>query len=381
MKSIPDHNWFGRLSLLIVAGYFVVGLWPFDFRPPNRVNWMPDRHGLQFEPYGFAYNPVLLSTPSDSDRTTKKNANFTVELWLESRLEPANNVFDILTIHNGRLPFDFVLGQWQQDFLLRATTRSRQSPGKIPEVGIDHALPAGKARFFTVRGTAAGTDFYLNGSLAGRFPKFVLPADALNGQLILGNDASGKNSWTGRLFGLALYQRALAPAEITRHYALWTEGHARQLATTTGLIALYLFNEGAGQWAQDFSGNHHDMIIPAIFQPIQRDILIPPWKDLSYYRPDYLDIFINIIGFVPFGFCFFLYRHLLEPRQWIANALLVILSGTTVSLTIELVQSWLPNRVSSTTDLLTNTIGTLFGVFLALTIQTKTKKPEPAPRF
>lgn len=371
MKSIRYDKWLGWLSLLMVVGYLIVGLWPFDFQPPNRVRWLPDRHGLQFDPYGFAYDPVLLFAPPETDGSSSKAANFTVELWLEPQPEPANDVFDILTIHNRQLPFDFVLGQWKQDLLLRATMQTREATTKIPEVGLDNALLAGKAGFFTVRGSAAGTDFYLNGLIAGHFPQFILDPESLNGQLILGNDASGKNSWRGRLFGLALYHRALDTAEINRHYALWTQRHARQLAKTPGLVILYLFNEDAGQWVQDFSGNHHDVIIPAVFSPVQRDVLIPPWKDLAYYQPDYSDIAVNIVGFVPFGFCFFLHRSLREPRQKVASALLVVLSGATVSLTIEIIQAWLPNRVSSMTDLLTNTTGTLLGVVLAMVVQTR----------
>ncbi len=178
--------------------------------------------------------------------------------------------------------------------------------------------------------------------MAARFPKFALNADALDGQLILGNNISGKDSWNGRLLGMALYNRVLDTTEITRHYALWTQGHGGQLARTRGLMALYLFNEDAGRWVQDSSGNHHDVIIPAVFKPIQQDFLIAPWQDLSYHRPDDLDIAVIILGFVPFGFCFFLHRRRLEPRQRIANGLLVILSGATVSLIIEIIQSWLP---------------------------------------
>jgi hypothetical protein len=335
---------------------------------------LTDRPGLQFAPYGLAYDPALSSAVPGAGGAAGKVAHFTVELWLAAHPEPASDVFDILTIHNRRLPFDFVIGQWKQDLLLRATVPTRQSTGKIPEVSLDNVLLPKQARFFTIRGGAAGTDFYRDGVAAGHFPQFVLNAEALDGQLILGNDASGKNSWTGRLLGLAFYNRALDPTEITRHWALWTQGHARQLAKAPGLTALYLFNEGAGLLVQDSSGNHHDLIFPAIFKPIQRDVLIPPWKDLSYYRLDYPDIVVNILGFMPFGFCFFLYRCLREPRQRMANALLVILSGATISLTIEMIQVWLPNRVSSMTDFLTNITGTLLGVLLAILVRARVGK-------
>jgi VanZ family protein len=377
VKGISDDRWFGWLSLAIVAGYFIMGLWPFTFRPPNRVSWLVDRTGLHFETDGVAYDPASLPALGLSG-AARQSANFTMELWVEANYEPANDVFYILTIHNRRLPFDFVLCQWQREFLLRATTQHPQPAGKIREVGVSGALPERKARFITVRGDGAGTDFYLDGLSAEHFPQFVLNAEALDGQLILGNDASGKHSWTGRLFGLAIYNQALDASEIAQHHVLWTQGHARQLVKAPGLTELYLFDEGGGQQAEDSSGHRHHVIIPAIYQVIHKEFLIPPWKDIAYDRPNYLDIVVNILGFVPFGFCFFLHCRLPRPNQWATNALFVVLAGAAVSLTIEVIQAWLPNRVSSMTDLLSNTAGTLLGVVLALAIRPKVTNAESA---
>jgi hypothetical protein len=369
--KISNDQWFGRLSLAIVAGYFVVGLWPFDFRPHNRVDWSGNSVGLHFQPYSIAYDPAPLPALPESGVAPGMPAHFTAELWVATRREPANNVFNIVTIHNPRLPLDFVLGQWKQDFLLRGTTWQPQPGDAIREVGVYHALPNQSARFITIRSDGAGTDFYMDGAVTGHFPQFVLNARALDGQLILGNNASGKTPWTGWLFGLALYNRALSPAEIGWHRALWTQGRARQLTRAPGLTALYLFDEGRGQQVKDYSGNGHRVIIPSSFQPIHRDLLLAPWKDVSYNRPDYSDIAINVLGFLPFGFCFFLYRHARRPQRLVTNALLVVLAGVAVSLTIEVMQAWLPNRTSSLNDFITDTAGTLLGVALALAVRHK----------
>jgi hypothetical protein len=373
VKGILHDRWFGWLSLLIVAGYFVVGFWPFDFQTHNQVSWLADRPGLHFEPYGIAYDPARLPAPAPGHPV-----NFTVELWLAAQREPANDVFDILTIHNPHLPLDFTVCQWQRELLLRATTQPPRPAWPIPELSAGEVLPKQTTRFVTIRGDTTGTDFYVDGSADKHFPRFVVNTEALDGQLILGNGASRKHSWSGWLFGLAFYNRVLEPADIARHEALWTQGHASQLTNAPGLRALYLFDEGHGRQTEDSSGHRQHVIIPAIFQPVHRDLLIPPWKDLSYHHPDYPDIAVNILGFAPFGFCFFLYRRSLRPGQWVANALLAVLAGAAVSLTIEIVQAWLPNRVSSIMDLLTNTTGTLLGVALALAIQRKVDRFDAA---
>jgi glycopeptide antibiotics resistance protein len=370
VKGLFDSRWFGWCSAVIVVGYFIVGFWPFEFRPPNRVSWLAGQSGLHFETFGVAYDPEMLPG-FGSNNITGPSANFTVETQLEADGEPGGNLFHILTIHNPQRDLDFILCQWLNHFILRAPSQQPPPSPHPSEVDLT-ALQAQTPRFVTVRGNGSGTDFFLNGSPTGHYPQFIVKPEALAGQLIIGNDDTGKHPWSGKLFGLALYNRALGPAEIARHYALWSQGHARVLTNAPGLIALYLFNEGNGRIVADISANHHHLVIPEIFCPVHREILIPPWKDMVFMGPDYPDIIVNVLGFVPFGFFFFLYRQCSRPARMAKNILLVVLAGAAISLTIEVVQAWLPNRVSSVMDLLTNTTGALLGAALALAIQSKT---------
>ena len=165
--------------------------------------------------------------------------------------------------------------------------------------------------------------------------------------------------------------RKITAAEAAAHQSLWTQGTARQLGTTPGLVALYLFPEGSGRAAADLSPEHHHLLIPEIFRPLLTEFLTPPWRDLAYDAPDYRDLALNLLGFVPFGFCFYCYRRLRGVRPWFADASFVIMTGTAISLTIEVVQVWLPNRVSSMNDLLGNTLGTVLGVLLTLVVRSK----------
>lgn len=358
-------------------GYFVAGLWPFAFRPANRVSWLPDRAGLHFQDDGIAYDPAPLPTPWPS-LAAGQPANYSVELWVEAGNKPATDVFHLLTINDGRLPSKFVLCQWQQEIILRAAVRGDKGSRRIHEVGAGEALVSGRTRCIAVTGSDSGTDFYLDGVLVSHFPEFILDADALAGQIVLGNSADGRNTWVGRVFGLAIYQRTLTASEIAAHQTLWTQGSARELATTPGLVALYPFSEGKGRVVADLSGQHHHILIPETFRPLIREFLSLPWHDLSNGAPNYQDLVLNLLGFVPFGFGFYCYRRYRETGSSFTDALFVVASGTVISLIIETIQVWLPNRDSSMSDLLTNTAGTLIGVLVARAGWARVASENPA---
>jgi VanZ family protein len=351
------------LCLATVVGFYLVGLWPFNFWPDNNIQWISGGPGVYFTRHSIIYSqrPLILDpTRGAGDRA----ASFSIELWLQAESEPGSGVPHILSLYDGELPENLVIGQWKSELLVRAPIPDRSRGRGYREIGIAAALKKGMIRFITIASDISGTAFYLDGVLIRRYAKYVLPSSLLSGQVVLGNSVTGSGAWKGNLFGAAIFDKALSAAEVLDHYGAWIGKTPQRLATEPGLAALYLFDEGSGRWITDRSKSRLDLQIPQKYHVLRKTVLLPPWSDSLLNLSHAEDITINILGFVPLGFLLFLYRDSVYRRHRIINALLTVLIGTAVSISIELIQVYLPSRSSSATDLLCNMIGTMLGVLL-----------------
>lgn len=97
-----------------------------------------------------------------------------------------------------------------------------------------------------------------------------------------------------------------------------------------------------------------------------RDLGVTPFAYLTAPVPRHLttfDVLVNVLGYVPLGALFVLAAHP-RPRSGTA-VLLALVVGGLLSATIEALQTFLPSRVPSNIDLMTNSIGALAGGLLA----------------
>lgn len=96
-----------------------------------------------------------------------------------------------------------------------------------------------------------------------------------------------------------------------------------------------------------------------------RDLGLDPFAYLTAPVPRYLtrfDLIVNVLAYLPFGALAVL---ALQPRlRGLAAVALASLAGFLLAGAIEAAQSFLPTRVASNLDLLTNTIGALLGAGL-----------------
>jgi len=101
-----------------------------------------------------------------------------------------------------------------------------------------------------------------------------------------------------------------------------------------------------------------------VFRAPAKGVLVPPWRVQEYNRSFWNDLFVNILGFLPFGFAVFAWAAKAGARKNARAIGIALLLGAGISLFIELFQGILPSRDSSLTDVMNNVLGTYIGARL-----------------
>jgi glycopeptide antibiotics resistance protein len=126
----------------------------------------------------------------------------------------------------------------------------------------------------------------------------------------------------------------------------------------------FLFSEGSGTVCRGGSDPRYDLFISPVFRAPVKPVLAPPWKVQEYDLSFWVDVVVNILGFIPFGFTGSALLRGDGGRKRMPDTVLVVLAGAGISLLIELLQVYLPTRDSSLTDFMNNMLGAYFGAWL-----------------
>jgi len=179
----------------------------------------------------------------------------------------------------------------------------------------------------------------------------------------MGTSAAYYEPWPGEIRGLAIYSKELTPAEVLRHYRDWVDGGRVDPPDLDGAVARYAFTEGAGRVIHNAVVSGPDLEIPKRFGVPHKALLKSPARDFEA-RWDYLyKLLGNIAGFVPLGFIVCAYLAWTRNRR--QAILYASLAGGVLSFMIEVLQAYIPQRDSGTTDIITNTLGAALGAVLA----------------
>ena len=344
--------------ILLWLGILGVGLWPFNFLPRNRTQWIGPSAGLHFDQYGQVYSELSWAL---SDSANSGNFPFTIELWLHPAEIDYPGFGPIFSIVGSSEKNNFTIAQSGPDLVVQGSFRERSNIRKFRQLWLDDACRSSHPLFVTIASGEKGTSLYwVNNSFHAK--NYSYSPEKYFGRLLVGHAPSGDGAWSGDITRLAVYDRVLSADEIQAQYQGWKYGTPFMVR---GARALYTFEEGSGNVARDHSGAAPELVLPVRFRPLHPTVLEMPHP---FKRSDVVDSVVNILGFVPFGFLFCAYIHDVPPHSAARAILGAVIVGALTSLGIELLQIFLPSRDSSLLDLLNNTLGMTLGSVLQVLV-------------
>ncbi len=343
----------GVLSLLTVIGIVFCTLWPFNPFPPNKVDWLKGPPGIRFERDGVVLSPEALTIADNHG----SNSECSMEIWIQpSGTQGTSTLLDIYRPEN---PFQFLLRQYRDGLIVSQDVFAGSGETKRIKIDLDHGLVSGVLTLVTITSSEKGTRLYLDGTLKETYPKFRFAPDKFAGQIILGTSPVDSQPWSGEIRGLGVYSGELTPETVKQHFQEWKAPMDTPRFEEQKQIAIYAFGEHQGNVVHAQRNNAVDLSIPPHFFVPHQAFLRAPWKEFDPGWEYWADVLRNVIGFLPLGLFFYGYLSFTLPRQ---RALFVtILCGFALSLSVEMIQAFLPQRVSGMTDVLTNTLGTALG--------------------
>jgi hypothetical protein len=339
---------------LLAAVMLLVGLNPRGFDGSNGVTWNDDADaGARFK-RGIAYTPALLR----SDMLADGGRQWTWHAALDTVPRDSAGFAIAAVLYSGRDDAQIQIAQWRQTLVVMAgNDYARWLPGQRLTYEL---APHAQALVVSVVHDADGVGLYVDGEPISRDSRASWPAIGAPepARLILGGTVTGQHAWRGSVRWTSLIDRALSAEEVKLALAERQQHPADGRAD--GALLDFDLRAGPGRRVPSGGSLDVDLRIPATFQPpVLRalswpDVLWPPSRAMA------IDITVNLLGFMPFGFFAAWLCHALGYR--VRVALMLTLAGALLlSLTIELAQVWLPTRDSSLLDLVMNGLGAAAG--------------------
>jgi VanZ family protein len=344
----------GLICVAVLVGMLAAGLTPFK-RPRNAVTWLGNEDGVRLGQDG-----TIWSAGAFSKSDPQSEPSCSLEIWLQPDSTSASGT--VLAFYTPENPLQFLLQQYRG--LLIVSRQMQGDRSRALTIGTEGVFRTINPVFVSLTSGPENAAMYVDGKLARSFPN-VRIGDGCTGELVIGTSPVGESSWSGQLKGLALYKEELTPTEVLQHYQIWSRLGRPKLSENEHAVAVYLFNERSGNTVHNDSGGGIDLDIPERFSLLHQHLLNPFWNEFKPSASYWSDVLVNIVGFIPLGFFFYAYWSLVRPIK--RPGLTTVILGLAVSLTIEILQSYLPTRDSGTTDLITNTLGTFLGVRLCAT--------------
>ncbi len=319
-------------------------LWPFNFLCKNVVTATPGG-GFHFESPSIAYLSHLPIKISEL-----KKFSLIMEVKSDITLIDIDGIIFGNCINYDKQNFLMVQVRENVEFFISANGVSREIFGegifeKDNPVWIEITYDGNKLTFLK------------NGSVKNVVTIENLDFSRWNSSypFVFANGGDGMNPWSGTIFSFDVFDSVVTISD-RQHL----ETIRRQVAP---LISLSVQQEQTGPYQLQGNISAPSVVIPARFNPPGKSLLISLLNLTEWGHIDYMDFFLNIVFFLPFGF---LLRLLLEKytNRYYLSFFITIMTGLLLTITIETLQSFLPIRYTSILDVLSNTLGTIIGAMI-----------------
>ena len=283
----------------------IAGLWPFTFLPPNQARYDSADNTLSCNKYSSAW---ILVAPDALDELLRYSMILTFS-------GSSNYLYyaPIVTLFDPAQKTTLVtVGQWHDELIVRVRTVERKTGNIVYAEKSLGSVFAGTTFCTLTTVIDSGIIRVMINDRRLMFDKFSI--STCQAMLILGNSQTGDSPWIGSM----RFSRSMP------------------------------------------------IITPSLFKPMVLTVLKPMWKDLMWSRWYLRDMIVNVAGFMPLGFLLALLLRTRWRRSLPVTVVFVAGIGMFLSLTIEILQVYMPYRSSQMSDVVCNTLGSGIGGVLCL---------------
>ena len=282
-------------AVLLIILFF--GLRPKGLRFENAVSLIPEKGAIAFDKNGIAF-----VDDASSARQSHLAGELTIEMAVLAGNVSGRGFRSLLMMHDGSDRHQLIVGQWESSIIVM-NGNDYDHTRRLPRLSVKDAFSTEKVRFLTITASAKGTHLYIDGGLAGADKDWQLtvPDQGKQLRLILGNSITGKSSWRGEIYGLAVYGKALPAETVKRHYDRWVQDVDFSPDGNNDLRMLYTFKAQGGHLVPDQSGGNQPLQIPIRPIVLKKTFLSAPWDQFKLNRSFLVDTTLNILGFIPMG--------------------------------------------------------------------------------
>jgi VanZ family protein len=341
-------------SAVAVAAVLLATLGPLNPFPRNGVTWLRGTSGLMFGRPSLVVSEKVVEPPE-----TNGSQSYTLELLLRPASMKSSRT--ILAFYSPTRTRQLQVWQWGNGLLVTHDAHIESDTTQAIKFDVDHVFHPGKLVLVAVSSGRNGTTVYVDGQPTQSFPRFEISRSDLFGEIVLGTSPVRYDPWNGEMKGFAIYAKELTPRKASEHYRSWTDLNGPP-ADLDAALARYTFKEGAGTEIHNEVTSGPNLRIPTNFSVPHKGFLQSPVQEFRASWKYAYEVATNIAGFVPLGLVVCSYLAWTRTR---GKAILITISFCgMLSLTIEVLQYYIPTRGSGITDTMTNTLGATLGAVL-----------------